>query len=78
LAQDEFEYRVNSLREAAELLSKQPSLQQALLTKDAQKWQQAIQPLKPVLDVDIIQVFNADQTVLLSVRKPVVADTSLR
>ena len=77
LAQDEFEYRVNSLREAAELLSKQPSLQQALLTKDAQKWQQAIQPLKPVLDVDIIQVFNADQTVLLSVRKPVVADTSL-
>lgn len=77
LAQDEFESRVNSLREAADLLSEQPSLQQALLTNNSQKWQQEINPLKPVLDVDIIQVFDADQAVLLSVRKSVVADTSL-
>jgi len=77
LAQGEFESQMNSLREAADLLSQQPALQQALLTSDSQKWRQDVEPLKPVLDVDIIQVFNADQTVLFSVRKPVVADTSL-
>ncbi|MEL6453455.1 MAG: ATP-binding protein [Cyanobacteria bacterium J06623_5] len=77
LAQGEFESRISNLREAVNLLSEQPSLQQALLTNSSREWRQEIKPLQPVLDVDIIQVFNADRTVLLSVRKPVVADTSL-
>ena len=77
LAQGEFESRVSRLREAVDLLSEQPALQQALLTDNAHSWQREIRPLRPVLDVDVIQVFDADETVLLSVRKPVVADTSL-
>ena len=73
----EFDSKLDKLQKTAQLLSEQASLKTALTTADTQRWQRDLVPLKPVLDADIIQAFNADGTTLLSVRQPILQDVSL-
>ncbi|MEO1396782.1 MAG: ATP-binding protein [Cyanobacteria bacterium J06634_5] len=72
-----FDSKLNKLQKTANLLTEQSSLKTALATADKHNWQKELSPLKPVLEVDIIQIFNADGSTLLSMRQPVLQDTSL-
>ncbi|MEM9091456.1 MAG: ATP-binding protein [Cyanobacteria bacterium P01_F01_bin.53] len=77
LTLQKFESKLNQLQKTADLLSEQASLKAALAHANAQNWQKELAPLKPVLEADIIQIFNADGSTLLSMRQPVLQDTSL-
>ena len=77
IVSQEFNDKLEKLQTSVQLLSEQDSLRAALVSADAQSWPREISPLKPVLDADIIQVFNADGSTLLSVRQPVLQDISL-
>ena len=78
LARQAFETQIQNLRSTAELISKEAALKPELSKIDAQSWQQRVLPLRPILQADIIQIFNAEGDLLLSIRQPVLTDNSLR
>ncbi|MEM6252769.1 MAG: ATP-binding protein [Cyanobacteria bacterium P01_D01_bin.156] len=77
LVVQEFNDTLGNLRETAQLLSQQKSLETLLADNDNSNWQPALWSFTPVLNADIIKIFDKDGLIQLSLRQSVLHDVSL-